>query len=76
MLKINYQKELLSFNLQVAGEKSSKQQFFRVLVPAFIGAFQPGIIRKGFKNTGIYPLNQDAPKFKQLGPSQVFDKLV
>ena len=74
MLKRKFQKELISFNLQVAGEKLSKQQFFRVLIPAFSGAFQPEIIRKGFKNTGIYPLNQDAPKLKQLGPSQVYDK--
>ena len=58
----------------MAGEKLSKQQFFRVLIPAFSGAFQPEVIRKGFKNTGIYPLNQDAPKLKQLGPSQVYNK--
>ena len=74
MLKRKFQKELISFNLQVAGEKLSKQQFFRVLIPAFSGAFQPEVIRKGFKNTGIYPLNQDAPKLKQLEPSQVYDK--
>ena len=74
MLKRKFQKELISFNLQVSGEKLSKQQFFRVLIPAFSGAFQPEVIRKGFKNTGIYPLNQDAPKFKQLGSSQVYDK--
>ena len=74
MLKRKFQKELISFNLQVAGEKLSKQQFFRVLIPAFSGAFQPEVIRKGFHNTGIYPLNQDAPKLKQLGPSQVYDK--
>ena len=74
MLKRKFQKELISFNLQVAGEKLSKQQFFRVLIPAFLGAFQPEVIRKGFKNTGIYHLNQDAPKLQQLGPSQVYDK--
>ena len=74
MLKRKFQKELISFNLQVAGEKLLKQQFFSVLIPTFSGAFQPEVIRKGFQNTGIYPLNQDAPKLKQLGPSQVYDK--
>ena len=74
MLKRKFQKEIISFNLQVAGEKLLKQQFFTVLIPAFSGAFQPEVIRKGFQNIGIYPLNQDAPKLKQLGPSQVYDK--
>ena len=73
-LKQKFQKDLLSFNLEVAGEKLTKQQFFRVLLPAFTGAFQPEVIRRGFLNTGIYPLNKDAPKLKQLGPSQTYDK--
>ena len=52
----------------------SKQYFFWVLIPTFSGAFQPEVIRKGFQNTGIYPLNQDSTKLKQLEPSQVYDK--
>ena len=62
--KRNKQSINQAINLQVAGEKLSKQQFFRVLISAFSGAFQPEVIRKGFQNTGIYPLNQDAPKLK------------
>ena len=74
ILKRKYQKELLPFNLRVAGEKLSKQQFFQVLVPTFTSAFQPEIIRRGFLNTGIYPLNQEVPKLQQLGPSEVYNK--
>ena len=75
MLKRKFQKELISFNLQVAGEKADQAAIFSgFLIPAFSGTFQPEVIRKGFHNTGIYPLNQDAPKLKQLGQSQVYDK--
>ena len=74
MLKRKYQKELLPFNLQVAGEKLSKQQFFQVLVPTFASAFQPEVIRRGFLDTGICPLNQEVPKLQQLGPSEVYNK--
>ena len=61
--------ELVFFNLQVAGEKLSEQQFFWVLVPVFTSAFQPEVIRMGFLNTWIYLLNQDTPKLKQLRPT-------
>ena len=66
MLKRKFQKELISFNLQVAGEKLSKQQFFRVLIPTFSGAFQPEVIRKGFQKRDL-PLKPRCPKASAAG---------
>ena len=73
-LKTKYQKELLTFNFGVAGARMNKLQFFRVLVPAVVNAFTPENIRKGFSNTGIYPINPNAEKLKELGPSKITDK--
>lgn len=52
----------------------TKPQFFRVLVPALTEAFTPENIRKGFSNTGVYPINSKATKLKQLSPSMITDK--
>ena len=74
VLKAKYQKELLSHNFSVAGAKTNPMQLFRVLVPAFTQAFTPENIRKGFKQTGIYPIDPTVEKLKDLGPSTVTDK--
>ena len=71
---MKYQKELLTHNFTVAGTKTNPMQLFRVLVPAFTQAFTPENIRKGFKQTGIYPIDPTVEKLKDLGPSIVTDK--
>ena len=73
-LKKRYQKELITYNFKIAGAHMTRSQFFRVLVPAFTQAFIPENIRKGFENTGIYPINPKAKKVQELGPSAVTDK--
>ena len=45
-----------------------------MFVPAFTQAFTPENIRKGFENTGIYPINPGAKKVQETGPSAVTDK--
>ena len=52
----------------------SKAQFFQVLIPAVTEAFKSENIRKGFLQTGIYPINPEAEKLKELGPSIITDK--
>ena len=74
VLKKKYQQELLTFNFDVAGAKMNKAQFFRVLIPAVTEAFKSENIRKGFLQTGIYPINPEAEKLKELGPSIITDK--
>ena len=49
-------------------------QLFRVLVPAFTQPFSPENIRKGFQQTGIYPIDPAVAKLKDLGPSIITDK--
>ena len=73
-LKKRYQKELIAYNFKIAGACMTRSQFFRVLVPAFTQVFTPENIRKGFENTGIYPINRDAKKVQELDPSAVTDK--
>ena len=72
--KSEYQKILGEQNALNCGNKLSRSQFFRVLVPAFTIAMTPEIIRRGFKNTGILPVDANTEKLKLLGPSQVFDR--
>ena len=74
VLKQKYQKELLTYNFKVAGAKMNPMQLFRVLVPAFTQAFSPDNIRKGFQQTGIYPIDPTVDKLKDLGPSIITDK--
>ena len=74
VLKQKYQKELFSHNFSVAGAKMNPMQLFRVLVPAFTQAFSPENIRKGFQQTGIYPIDPTVAKLKDLGPSIITDK--
>ena len=74
VMKKKYQKELLSYNFSVAGAKMNHLQFFRVLVPAFTQAFTAENIRKGFMQTGIYPIDPNTAKLKDLGPSIITDK--
>ena len=73
-LKKKYQKELIAYNFKIAGARMTRTQFFRVFVPAFTQAFTPENIRKGFENTGIYPINPGAKKVQETGPSAVTDK--
>ena len=74
VMKKKYQKELFSYNFSVAGAKMNHLQFFRVLVPAFTQAFTAENIRKGFMQTGIYPIDPNTAKLKDLGPSIITDK--
>ena len=73
-LKAAYQQELADFNLRISGQKMSQIQFFRIFVPAFTTALAPELVRKGFERTGIYPVNSQVDKLKQIGPSDVTDK--
>ena len=73
-LKRRYQKELISYNFKIASARMTRTQFFHVFVPAFTQAFTPENMRKGFENTGIYPVNPKAKKLQETGPSAVTDK--
>ena len=73
-LKTKYQKELMVYNFKIAGACMTRTQFSHVLVPAFTQAFSPENIRKGFENTGIYPINPNTKKLQEVGPSAVTDK--
>ena len=72
--KSEYQRQLMHMNRVLCGNKMTRIQFFRVLVPAFGVGMIPEAIRRGFKNTGILPVNSNTEKLKLLGPSQVFDR--
>ena len=74
VLKKSYQRELLTFNFDIAGSKMSKMQLFQVLIPAIADALTPENIRKGFSQTGIYPINPKVKKLNDLGPSFITDK--
>ena len=69
-----YQRELLIMNRQLCGKRMGKQQFFRVLVPAFEEGLNAETVRKGYKNCGVYPINPNAEKLKNTGASAVYDR--
>ena len=69
-----YQRELLIMNRQLCGNRMGKQQFFRVLVPAVEEGLSEEMIRKGFKNCGVYPMNPNAEKLRNIEASAVFDR--
>ena len=52
----------------------NKRQFFRVFIPAYTQGLTPEAIRKGYKNTGIYSLNPQAEKLKNIQASVVYDR--
>ena len=72
--KMQYQAKLLRINHLLKGQKMSKKTFFRLFVPTYTAAMTPEAIRKGFKNTGILPVNRETPKLRMTGPSIVYDK--
>ena len=72
--KNEYQRELLIMNRQLCGNHMNKRQFFRVFIPAYTQGLTPEAIRKGYKNTGIYPLNPQAEKLKNIQASAVYDR--
>ena len=72
--KTIYQKELAEWNCNHLGKRMSKVDFFRVFVPAFTQAMSPSCLKKGFENTGIYPVNPKVKKLARMGPSIVTDK--
>ena len=72
--KCKYQKQLLHVNRILSGNRMTKQQFFRVFVPAFQQGLSPEVVRKGFSNTGIYPPDRTAKKLQNLEPSTVYDR--
>ena len=51
-----------------------KQQFFRVLIPAFEDGLNAETVRQGYKNCGMYPTNPNAEKLKNIGASAVYDR--
>ena len=51
-----------------------KQQFFRVLVPAVEEGLNPDTVRKGFQNCGVFPINPNAKKLKNIGANAVYDR--
>ena len=61
-------------NRLMCGQRISRVTFFRVLVPAYTATMTPEAIRSGFKNTGVYPPNEDVEKLKQTTTSAVFDR--
>ena len=73
-LKTEYQKSLLRINRLLYGQKMSKATFFRAFVPAYASAMTPEIIRKGWKNTGLMPIDRSVPKLQLTDPSTVFDR--
>ena len=50
------------------------EQETRVFIPAYTQGLTPEAIRKGYKNTGIYPLNPQAEKLKNIQASAVYDR--
>ena len=72
--KNEYQRELLIMNRQLCGNHMNKRQFFRVFIPAYTQSLTLEAIRKGYKNTGIYPLNPQAEKLKNIQASAVYDR--
>ena len=72
--KNEYQRELLIMNRQLCGNRMKKRQFFRVFIPDYTQGLIPEAIRKGYKNTGIYPLNPQAEKLKNIQASAVYDR--
>ena len=74
LFKAEYQRQLMRVNRLMCGQRISRVTFFRVLVPAYTGAMTPEAIRSGFKNTGVYPPNEDVEKLKQITTSAVFDR--
>ena len=69
-----YQRDLLIMNRQLCRNRMGKQQFFRVLVPAFEEGLNAETVRKGYKNCGVYPINPNAEKLKNIGASAVYDR--
>ena len=61
-------------NRQLCGNRMGKQQFFRVLVPAFEEGLNAKTVRKGYKNCGVYLINPNAEKLKNIGASAVYDR--
>ena len=74
-LKIKWNHMLAEWNMQHAGRKLLKDEFFKVFVPAYTQSMSVAKIKAGFENTGIYPVNRRAPKIvKKLGCSMFSDK--
>ena len=74
LFKAEYQRQLLHFNRLLSGQRISRITFFHVLVPAYTSGMTAEAIRSGWKNTGVYPPNQEVEKLKQTTTSAVFDK--
>ena len=51
-------------NQLLSGYRMLRAQFFRVLVSALTTGMTSEAIRRGFKNTGIYPINRKADILK------------
>ena len=57
-------------------KKMSKAEFFKVFVPACTASTSERQSKVGFENTGIYPMNRNAPKIlKKQKCSEFLGKL-
>ena len=72
--KVEYQKHLMRINHLLYGQKMSRSTFFRVFVLAYSTSMTPEIIRKGWKNTGLMPIDRNVPKLQLTEPSSIFDR--
>ena len=73
-LKKAYHREILDYNFHFSAKKLSKLEFFRVLVPAYTKSMSEKVIKAGFENCGIYPVNPKATKLLRTWPSLISDK--
>ena len=69
-----YHNALSRINFDIAGMKIEKKDFFKVFVPTFTQAMSNEIIRKGFANTGIYPINPKAQKLEEIKYADTYDQ--
>ena len=72
--KSNWHSKLAEKNFQLVGQKITKIDFFKVLVPSFEEAMTYEIITKAWANTGTFPPNPQAKKLREIGQSETFDK--
>ena len=61
-------------NRKLYSNRMTKTQFFRVFVPAYTQCMIAEAIRKGYKDIGIYSVNLDAEKLKNIQTSVVYDR--
>ena len=74
VFKRAWNKNLIDYIWNTKGAVLNKQNFFKVLLPAFEEAFTKPVIQSGFRKTGIFPVNRKALEDTRMAPSAVTDK--